>query len=619
MTHYGHGEVHSASVRPTTLSVLSPLRGRVGVALGEALRSGYDLHALRADVLAGIVVGVVALPLSMALAIASGVPPQYGLYTAIVAGGVIAVLGGSRVQVSGPTAAFVALLAPVSARFGPGGLLLASAMAGVLLVGMGATRMGRFVEFIPYPVTAGFTAGVAVVIATLQLRDFLGLTVPEMPDVFADRIGALLAALPSTRPADVMVGVGTLAILLLWPRVSRKVPAPLVALAAAAAAAHALAAWDPGFHVATIQSRFSYVVDGVRHAGIPPLPPLPVLPWRLGGPDGAPLVLSLELVRALLPSAVAITLLGAIESLLSAVVADGMTGHRHDPDAELIAQGAGNLVAPFFGGFAATGALARTATNVRAGARSPLAAVVHSVVVLLSVLVLAPVLGHLPMAALAALLLVVAWNMAEGEHFLRLMRVAPRADVLVLLTCFGLTVVFDMVVSVIVGVMLASLLFMRRMAEVSGVTRVSRHAPRAGRAVAPRGRPVPDRWAAVLRGRPEGAGQLARGGPPGRDGGRPGRAGGAGPGRHRPHEPGVVRDPAQRRRDQGRGGGHPAAAPAHPGPGGLAQPQGPAADLPVVRRRHRPRPGRRRGAHRRPSGPRSWIRGECPRESRTGA
>jgi SulP family sulfate permease len=408
----------------------------------------------------------------MALAIASGVAPQQGLYTAIVAGAVIALLGGSRVQVSGPTAAFVALLVPVSARFGLGGLLLATAMAGVLLVVMGLSGMGRLVEFVPYPVTAGFTAGVAVVIATLQLRDFLGLTVDHMPDLFADRLGALLAALPTARAPDVLVGVFTLVLLLLWPRVDRRVPAPLVALAAATVGAYLLAAWEPALRVATISSRFSYVVDGVRHAGIPPLPPLPVLPWRLGGPDGAPLVLSLELVRALLPSAFAIAVLGAIESLLSAVVADGMTGHRHDPDAELIAQGAGNLIAPFFGGFAATGALARTATNARAGARSPLAAVTHSVVVLLAVLVLAPRLGYLPMAALAALLLVVAWNMGEWRHFLRLMRVAPRGDVLVLLTCFALTVVFDMVVSVTVGVVLASLLFMRRMAEASGVTRV---------------------------------------------------------------------------------------------------------------------------------------------------
>jgi SulP family sulfate permease len=472
ISHTGHVEVQSPPHPTTPLSGSAPLRGHLGVALRDSLRSGYGLHAFRADVLAAVVVGVVALPLSMALAIASGVPPQHGLYTAIVAGGVTALLGGSRVQVSGPTAAFVALLAPVSARFGTGGLLLATAMAGLLLLVMGATRMGRLVEFIPYPVVAGFTAGVAVVIATLQLRDFLGLTVAHMPDVFADRLGALLAALPTTRIPDLAVGVGTLAILLAWPRVSRKVPAPLMALAAATVAAYALAAWRPELRVATIESRFWYVVDGVRHSGIPRLPPLPVLPWRLGGPDGAPLVLSLELVRALLPSAFAIAMLGAIESLLSAVVADGMTGQRHDPDAELMAQGAGNLVAPFFGGFAATGALARTATNVRAGARSPLAAAAHSVVVLLAVLVLAPALGHLPMAALAALLLVVAWNMGEWKHFLRLMRVSPRADVLVLLTCFALTVVFDMVVSVTVGVILASLLFMRRMAEVSEVIRV---------------------------------------------------------------------------------------------------------------------------------------------------
>jgi SulP family sulfate permease len=443
---------------------------RLGTALRGALGHGYTRKDLRADLLAGIVVGIVALPLSMALAVASGVAPQYGLYTAIVAGATIAALGGSMVQVAGPTAAFVVLLAPISARFGVGGLILAGLMAGVLLVILGVARLGGLIQFVPYPVTTGFTAGIATVIATLQLKDFLGLTVVHMPESYLGKVGALAAALPSVRVSDLGIGLFTLAILLLWPRlrqISRKVPGPLVALGLAGIAAALLTHFLPGFSVATIHSRF--------HDGIPQLPPLPGLPWNLPGADGKPIGLSFGLIRELVPSAFAIAMLGAIESLLSAVVADGMTGGSHDPDAELVAQGIGNLVAPFFGGIAATGALARTATNVRSGARSPLASIFHSLFVLLAVVILAPVLNYLPMASLAALLLIVAWNMSEAKHFVHAMKVAPRSDVVVLLTCFGLTVVFDMVLSVTVGVMLAALLFMRRMAEVSDVRLVSQH------------------------------------------------------------------------------------------------------------------------------------------------
>ncbi len=440
-----------------------------GIALRRAFARGYGAADLKADLLAGAVVGVVALPLSMALAIASGVPPQHGLYTAIIGGLVIALLGGSRVQVSGPTAAFVAILAPISARFGLGGLALATAMAGLILIVLGFARFGRFIEFVPHPVTHGFTAGIAVVIATFQLKDFLGLEVAKLPEHYLERVAALIAALPSWQWQEAAIGAGTLAILILWPRINRHVPAPLVALAAAAAGAWALSRSFPGFAVDTVAERFSYVVDGVTHAGIPSLPPLPVLPWHLPGVGGEPLELSFGLFRALLPSALAIAILGAIESLLSAVVADGMTGGRHDPDEELLAQGVGNLVSPFFGGIAATGAIARTATNVRSGARSPIAAAFHSIVVLAAVLVLAPILGTLPMSALAAQLLVVAWNMSEVKHVGRTLRIAPKSDSLVLFTCLGLTVVFDMVVAVVAGIVLASLLFMRRMAEVSGV------------------------------------------------------------------------------------------------------------------------------------------------------
>jgi SulP family sulfate permease len=440
---------------------------KLGTALLARLHQGYSRADLRADLLAGVVVGIVALPLSMALAVASGVAPQYGLYTAIVAGSVVAALGGSMVQVSGPTAAFVVLLAPISSKFGLGGLILATLMAGILLVAMGAGKLGSLIQFVPYPVTTGFTAGIAVVIATLQLKDFLGLSVEKMPETYVEKVAALARALPTLRWQDLAIGLFTLAILLLWPRVTRKVPGPLIALGLGGVLAWLLTLWVPGFQVATIHSRF---LDG-----IPQGLPMPGLPWHLPGADGHPLGLSFGLIRALVPSAFAIAMLGAIESLLSAVVADGMTGGSHDPDAELVAQGIGNIVAPFFGGIAATGALARTATNVRSGARSPLAAIFHSGFVLLSVLLFAPVLNYLPMASLAALLLIVAWNMSEAKHFAHAVRVAPRSDVVVLLLCFGLTVIFDMVVSVTVGVVLAALLFMRRMAEVSNVRLVDQH------------------------------------------------------------------------------------------------------------------------------------------------
>jgi SulP family sulfate permease len=301
----------------------------------------------------------------------------------------------------------------------------------------------------------------------LQLKDFLGLSPGALPEHFLDRAAALAAALPTARWAEAAIGVFTFALLIAWPRLSRRIPAALVALSLAAVAAVVLAR-SLGISVETIASRFGYAAaDGSVGAGIPQLPPLPLLPWRLPGPGGRPLELSFELLRELVPAGFTIAILGAIESLLSAVVSDGMTGKKHDPDGELVGQGIGNLVAPFFGGFAATGALARTATNVRAGARSPFAAVFHALVVLAAVVALAPLLGFLPMAALAALLLQVAWRMSEVRHVSHILRVAPRSDIVVLLSCFTLTVVFDMVVAVTVGIVLASLLFMQRMAEVS--------------------------------------------------------------------------------------------------------------------------------------------------------
>ena len=432
----------------------------IGTALRRSIAAGYDLAALRADAMAGAVVGVVALPLSMALSIAVGVPPQHGLYTAIVAGAIVALTGGSKFQVTGPTAAFVVVLAPIVSHHGLSGLLIAGLMAGVILIGMGLARMGRLIQFIPHPVTTGFTAGIATVIATLQLKDAFGLQIERMPNEYVGKIEALWAARATGSVAELTVCAATIALLLLVPRLTRRVPAPLLAVGLVALDTALLAHWLPGFHVATIGSRFHSIVDGHVVAGIPSTPPAFLLPWN----DGT---LSLHTLRALVPPAFTIAMLGAIESLLSAVVADGMTGKRHDPDAELVGQGIGNVVAPFFGGIAATGALARTATNIRSGARSPIAALIHALVVLGSVLLAAPLVAYIPMAALAGLLLVVAWNMSEVRHGIHVLRVAPKSDVFVMLTCFALTVAVDMVAAVSVGIVLAALLFMGRMAELT--------------------------------------------------------------------------------------------------------------------------------------------------------
>ncbi|MFT3841345.1 MAG: C4-dicarboxylic acid transporter DauA [Myxococcaceae bacterium] len=446
------------------LKSLPKLQFRPATALREVLKEGYRRRDFVRDLQAGVVVGIVALPLAMALAIGAGVPPQHGLYTAIVAGAAIALLGGSRTQVSGPTAAFIAILAPISAKYGIGGLLLSTAMAGAILIAMGAMRLGRLIQFIPHPVTTGFTTGIAVVIATGQVDKLLGLS-GKFSDEWTERVWQLIERSPGIRWADLAMGAATLAVLIFFPRVTRRVPAPLVAMVLAGIAAAVLERF--GITVTTLASKFDWHLSGQSGHGIPPFPPLPSWPWNHPGADGQPLTLSAATLGTLASSAFAIAMLGAIESLLSAVVSDGMAGTKHDPDAELLAQGVGNLLAPFFGGIAATGAIARTATNIRSGAKSPVAATVHSVFVLLAVLVLAPLLGYLPMPSMAALLLLVAWNMAEVKHFRHILQVAPNSDVLVLLICFGLTVMADMVKSVSVGVMLAALLFMRRMADLT--------------------------------------------------------------------------------------------------------------------------------------------------------
>lgn len=456
------------SNEPLLSSLLGTLRTKPALAIRRAFREGYTLGDLRADVMAGIVVGIVALPLSMALAIASGVAPQYGLYTAIIAGGLVAVLGGSRLQITGPTAAFVVILAPIAADYGLAGLMVATMIAGLILVSMGVLQLGKLIQFIPHPVTTGFTAGIAIVIATLQIKDFLGLSMPLAPHHALERLAATASALNTISLPSLAIGLFTLAVLRIWPRWVRSIPAPLAALAGAAVLALIVKSLWPEIEIETINSRFQTVVDGVTRRGIPALPPLPGLPWTQPGPGGGALTLDLATLKTLVMSGSAIAMLGAIESLLSAVVADGMTQDRHDPDAELLALGIGNIVAPFFGGIAATGAIARTATNIRSGARSPIAAVVHSAFVLGAMAAFAPLLGYLPMPALSALLLLVAWNMSDVRNVRHIIRTAPRSDTFVLLVCLILTVVFDMVVSVTTGVLLASLLFMRRMADVAG-------------------------------------------------------------------------------------------------------------------------------------------------------
>lgn len=438
----------------------------------QTLRAGYSWKTLRGDLSAGLTVGIIAIPLAMALAIAVGVAPQHGLYTVLIAAPLIALCGGSRFNISGPTAAFVVILLPITQQYGLGGLLLCTLMAGIILICLGLLRAGRLIEFVPYPVTLGFTAGIGIVIAVLQVKDLFGLHLAGAPQHLLEQLNLLVHAFPSLQPGDTLVGAVCLATLLIWPRLMPKIPAHLVALAIGALLALALE--RQGLPVATLGERFSYQLDGIEYPGIPPFLPDLALPWNLPGADGQPLVLSFELIRQLLAPAFAIAMLGAIESLLCAVVADGMTGSKHDPNAELIGQGLGNLAAPFFGGITATAAIARTAANVRAGAFSPLAALVHAGVVLAAILLLAPLFSYLPMAALAALLMMVAWNMSEPHHVVHTLRIAPRSDVLVLLTCLVLTVLFDMVLAVGVGLLLAAGLFIKRMSELTDTAALNR-------------------------------------------------------------------------------------------------------------------------------------------------
>ena len=409
---------------------------------------GYTAAQLVTDLQAGVIVGIVAIPLALAFAIASGVPPERGLVTAVVAGFLISLLGGSRVQIGGPTGAFVVIVAGIVARYGLDGLTICTVLAGVLLVAMGLARFGGAIKFIPYPVVTGFTSGIALIIFSSQVKDLLGLKMGAVPGPFVAKWEALASSIPAASLPAVGVSAASLLILVAWPKVSRKVPAPIVAIVAASVAVAAFR-----MPVETIGSRF-----GEIHAAIP----TPTLPD-----------ITLERVRELFSPAVTVALLAAIESLLSAVVADGMIGSRHKSNVELVGQGIANVASALFGGMPATGAIARTATNVKNGGRTPVAGMTHAVTVLLVLVFLGKWARYIPMATLAAILAIVSYHMSEWRAFAHLFK-TPKSDVAVLLTTFFLTVLIDLTVAVQVGVVLAAFLFIKRMADVTNVGAVTR-------------------------------------------------------------------------------------------------------------------------------------------------
>ncbi len=419
------------------------------IAFVEARRAGlYVRSNWMPNIIAGLIVGVVALPLAMAFAIATGVKPEQGIYTAIVASLAVSLFGGSRIQIAGPTGAFIVILSGITAKYGFAGLQVATLMAGVMLFLLGVARMGTIIKFIPDPVILGFTAGIAVIIWVGEWRDFLGL--PAVAGThFHVKLWHLLQVLPQWHPATTGLALLSLALVIVSPRLPflRRIPGPLVALVA----------------VTMLQAAFHF--SGVRTIGS-----------TFGGiPQGLPTLrlpdISVREVLDLIGPAFTIAMLGAIESLLSAVVADGMAGTRHDSNQELMGQGIANLITPLFGGFAATGAIARTATNIRNGGNSPLAGIVHAFTLVFIVMLLAPLASNIPLAVLAAILFVVCWNMSEAHHFMRMIKRAPRADVVILLVTFFLTVFADLVVAVNIGVILATLHFLRRMASSVEVRR----------------------------------------------------------------------------------------------------------------------------------------------------
>ena len=403
----------------------------------------YSWSQFRADSVAGIIVGIVAFPLAIAFAIASGVSPDKGLVTAIIAGAVISGLGGSRVQIGGPTGAFVVIVYSILQKFGVDGLLVATIMGGVILVIMGIFRFGSIIKFIPYPVIVGFTSGIAVIIFSSQIRDFLGLTMYTVPAPFVEKWGAYAQALHTLDLAALGIGLFSLAILILWKKVSNRIPAALVALIASTLIVHYFR-----LPVETIGSRFGEIPNSLPH------PCFPAIHWKTLG--------------TLLPSAITIAVLAGMESLLSAVVADGMIGGKHRPNMELVAQGIANISSPLFGGIPATGAIARTATNVHNGGRTPVAGLVHVLVLFTIMFFLGKWIAWVPLSCLAAILIIVAYNMSERKSFAMILR-SPKSDVAVLLATFLLTVFVDLTVAIQAGLFLAMLLFMRRMAMVTNV------------------------------------------------------------------------------------------------------------------------------------------------------
>jgi SulP family sulfate permease len=414
--------------------------------LVESLK-GYTREAFAADLIAGVTVGVVALPLAMAFGIASGVTPQAGIYTAIIGGFIVSALGGSRIQIGGPTGAFVVIVAGIIAAHGLPGLLMVTMMAGVLLMVFAVTGLGQAVKFIPRPVVIGFTNGIALLIASTQIKDFLGMRIAEPPTDFFARLQTLAMSTSAIDPVAVALGAGSLALILIVPRVLPRVPGSMVALVVGTAVVAAL-----GLPVETIGSRFGGIPSGL------PAIHVPEMRW--------------DLVIPLLPSAITVALLAAVESLLSAVVADSMTGDRHNANAEVLAQGAANLVVPLFGGIPVTGAIARTATNFRSGARTPVAGLVHAATLLVVVLLLAPLASSVPLATLAAVLFVVAWNMGEWREIGDILRL-DLAEKAVWLITFALTVMADLTVAVQTGVALAALLYIRRVTETTSVAVVT--------------------------------------------------------------------------------------------------------------------------------------------------
>ncbi|MCW6513087.1 SulP family inorganic anion transporter [Lichenifustis flavocetrariae] len=403
------------------------------------LREGYGLRDFQSDAIAGLTVAIVALPLSMAIAIACGLSPDRGLYTAIVGGFLVSALGGSRFQIGGPAGAFIVLIFSIVQRQGYDGLVLATMMAGVIMIVVGLLRWGTYIKYIPYPVTVGFTAGIAVIIFASQIKELLGLDVVKEPAALLPKLAVLWAAIDTARPITVTMSVLAIALIVGLRRVRPNWPGMLIAVAVCAAVTGLL-----HLNVATI---------GTAFGGVPRSLPAPVLP-----------ALDLAKMRALIPDALAIALLGSIESLLSAVVADGMSGRRHRSNCELVAQGVANIAAVIFGGMPVTGTIARTATNVRTGAKGPISGILHAIYVLLFMLIAAPLASFIPLASLGAVLAVVSWNMAEKEEFVGLLRTS-RGDAMVLLATFLLVVFEDLTVGIAVGVTLGAFLFMHRMAE----------------------------------------------------------------------------------------------------------------------------------------------------------